>query len=140
MGSSLNGDNGGRDTHGRFTAGNAGGPGNPYSKKVADFRRVLVDSVTVEDLQACARALVKKARAGEIPALRELLDRLLGKPMQTTAVAAVELEDEGEFGNRWGPMSADKRRRLVAIDDMLGIAPEKRLPLPPLAEGESDAA
>jgi hypothetical protein len=36
-------------------------------------------AVTEQDIRAVARALLKRAKAGEIPAIRELLDRLLGK-------------------------------------------------------------
>lgn len=131
----CNGDNGGRDTRGRFAAGNAGGPGNPYAKKVAEFRRALVDAVTPEDLEAVAKALVRKAKAGEIPAIRELLDRLLGKPVQTTAVALADTDQEAELRDKqcvWGPLSAEKIRRLEQIDEMLGIPKDRRLPLPPL--------
>ena len=64
---------------GRFAQGNPGGPGNPYAKRVADLRAALLDSVTEQDIRAVARALVKRAKEGEIPAIRELLDRLMGK-------------------------------------------------------------
>jgi hypothetical protein len=46
---------------------------------VADLRAALLESVTEQDIRAVARALVKRAKEGEIPAIRELLDRLLGK-------------------------------------------------------------
>jgi hypothetical protein len=69
----------GRTARGRFAQGNLGGPGNPYAKRVADLRAALLESVTEQDIRAVARALVKRAKEGEIPAIRELLDRLLGK-------------------------------------------------------------
>ena len=40
----------GRDGKGRFAAGNAGGPGNPYVKQVAKLRSLLVSMVSEEDL------------------------------------------------------------------------------------------
>ena len=69
----------GRTPRGQFAKGNEGGPGNPYAKRVADLRAALLESVTEQDIRAVARALVKRAKEGEIPAIRELLDRLLGK-------------------------------------------------------------
>jgi hypothetical protein len=69
-----------RSPNGQFGAGNPGGPGNPYARRVAALRTALMDAVTDEDIRAVARALVNQAKAGEVPAIRELLDRLVGKP------------------------------------------------------------
>ena len=79
----------GRTAKGRFAQGNPGGPGNPYARRVAAFRAVLLDAVTEADLKAVARSLVARAKAGEVPAIRELLDRLIGK------VGDREPEDQG---------------------------------------------
>jgi hypothetical protein len=70
----------GRDAQGRFAAGNPGGPGNPFARQAASLRSALFDAVTPEDLAAVIRTLVAKAKEGNVPATRELLDRLLGKP------------------------------------------------------------
>jgi hypothetical protein len=69
----------GQTARGRFAQGNLGGPGNPYARRTAALRSALLDAVTEQDIRAVARALLKRAKAGEIPAIRELLDRLLGK-------------------------------------------------------------
>jgi hypothetical protein len=50
---------------------------------VADLRAALLESVTEADIRAVARALVKRAKAGEVAAIRELLDRLVGKAGDT---------------------------------------------------------
>ena len=68
-----------RSPNGQFGAGNPGGPGNPYARRVAALRTALMDAVTDDDIRAVAKALVKRAKAGEVPAIRELLDRLVGK-------------------------------------------------------------
>ena len=39
--------------------------------------------MTPRDLQAVVAALVKKAKRGDVPAARELFDRLFGKPTAT---------------------------------------------------------
>jgi len=44
------------------------------------------------DIHAVARVLVKRAKAGEVPAIRELLDRPLGKAGNT------QPEDAGGIG------------------------------------------
>ena len=69
----------GRTASGRFAKGNPGGPGNPHSRRVAALREALLESVTESDIRAVSKALVSKAKGGDIPAVRELLDRLLGK-------------------------------------------------------------
>ena len=74
----------GRTPRGQFAQGNPGGPGNPYAKRVADLRAALLESVTEQDIRAVAKALVRRAKAGEVPAIRELLDRLMGKAGDTT--------------------------------------------------------
>jgi hypothetical protein len=71
---------GGRDAHGRFGKGNAGGPGNPFARQVAALRRALLATVTEEDLEAVARALVRQAKEGNLAAAKLLLSYTLGKP------------------------------------------------------------
>jgi hypothetical protein len=76
----------GRSTNGRFAPGNAGGPGNPHCRRVAQLRAVLLETVTDDDLRAVVQRLVGLAKSGHVPAIRELLDRLLGKSIATVAV------------------------------------------------------
>ena len=65
--------NDGRDAKGRFAAGNAGGPGNPFARQVAALRQALLDSVTPADMQAVAKALIQHAVAGNVQAAKLLL-------------------------------------------------------------------
>ena len=97
---SPNGDNGPgtvHDTKGRFLPGNPGGPGNPHAAAVAAWRGAMVKTVAPEDVQKVVGVLVDKAKAGEAWAVRELLDRCLGRPQQR-----MELEAAGEGG--WAVM------------------------------------
>src|SRR6516162_8234307 len=41
----------GRDQRGRFVTGNQRGPGNPFARRVAGLRQVLLDTVTDDDLR-----------------------------------------------------------------------------------------
>ncbi len=69
----------GRTARGRFARGNPGGPGNPHAKRVAALREALLSSINTKDMHDIAKALVSRAKTGEVAAIRELLDRLLGK-------------------------------------------------------------
>lgn len=89
-----NGDNGlveGRDNKGRFVKGNRGGPGNPQARNVSNWRRALADTVSNADVKKVAKELTKAAKGGEPWAIRELLDRCLGKPQ---VQIALEVETE----------------------------------------------
>lgn len=70
-----------------FEKGNPGGPGNPYIKRVAALRKTLLDAVTPEEMERVVRALLNKAQEGDVPAIKELLDRTVGK--------AVAKDDDG---------------------------------------------
>jgi len=91
---SPTGDNGERDSSGRFTAGNTAAKGNPYAKRVAAFRQALMDSVSVEDIADIARALVDKAKGGDTVSARIVLDRLLGKPEALDILTRIEALEE----------------------------------------------
>ena len=82
---STNGSNGspGRDWHGRFAKGWKGGPGNPHARQVARLRSIILEETSEEDLRIIWRNTLKMAKCYGFPYLpfvREVLDRLLGKP------------------------------------------------------------
>jgi hypothetical protein len=73
----------GRGPNGRFTKGNAGGPGNPIARQVAAMRQEFFAAATKEDMAAIARALIEKAKQGDVAAARLVLQYTLGKPAET---------------------------------------------------------
>lgn len=73
-----NGSNG-RLPDGRFAKGNPGGPGNPHAAQTARIRAAMLAAITPEDVQAIVRALIERARAGDVHAAREVFDRCVGK-------------------------------------------------------------
>jgi hypothetical protein len=95
------GDNGQpRRTHlpsGKFAPGNKLGQGNPFHRKAHALRSSLFAAVTEADVTQVVRKLIAMAKRGEIHAIRELLDRVLGKPVAsielTTGEAKERLED-----------------------------------------------
>ena len=80
----------GRDTHGQFAPGNRIGKGNPFGKRVNEIRGELINALTTEDIRAVASALIEKAKSGDIPAVRELFDRTIGKPQEADLIERVE--------------------------------------------------
>ena len=71
----------GRDERtGRFLPGWQGGPGNPFAGQVARLRAAMLEAIAPDDLHAIVRALIKRARGGDVAAAREVFDRTLGRP------------------------------------------------------------
>jgi hypothetical protein len=89
---SANGSNG-RTAAGRFAAGNRLGLGNPYAKRTAQLRGLLLDSVTDNDLRSILSKLVEMAKAGDLTAAREILDRTMGKPKSTVEIEQAALSE-----------------------------------------------
>ena len=70
----------GRGGNGRFAPGNKLAKGNPFARRVARLRSALLKAVSPADLREVVAALLRQAKAGDVPATRELLQRLLGPP------------------------------------------------------------
>jgi hypothetical protein len=121
---SPNGDNGleARDKKGRFVKGNPGGPGNPNARKVANWRQTMAQSVSDDDLADAITQLKKAARAGKPWAIRELLDRCLGKP-----AVHVELQAGADEMARYNEVLAAESSRLNDLR-VLGIEDTPKLP------------
>jgi hypothetical protein len=95
---SVNGANGaeGRDAQGRFTKGNSGGPGNPHVSQTAKLRAALLEAVTPEDIREIALKMVKNAKAGNMIATKELLERTIG-PAKLTMDLNVQTPSDGSY-------------------------------------------
>lgn len=116
----ANGANGrlpGRAPDGKFAKGNAFAQGNPLAAKVQQLRRVLLDVVTVKDLEKVCRKLITLAKAGDLVAIRELMDRLFGK-----SKTAIELTGaDGE------PLGVSMAALQGAVLEALADHPDARL-------------
>jgi hypothetical protein len=73
-------DDSGRDVQGKFTPGNAGGPGNPFARRVAHLRSVMVQAISDEDIAAIIVKLMEQARAGDAASAKVLFQYVIGKP------------------------------------------------------------
>ncbi len=70
----------GRDTGGRFAKGNPGGPGNPFYRKQAEFRRAVLELFTPEDVMSLLRVMLALGRNGDVAAAKVFLEYVVGKP------------------------------------------------------------
>src|SRR6516225_3354158 len=119
----------GRDARGRFAPGNVGGPGNPFARRVAQLRTVLLEAVSDEDLRIVAEQLVVKAKMGDLAATKLLFQYVVGKPAATVDPDALDVEEvelyrraplHGEVtdvvGRRMSAeLAADLLRRVVPV-------------------------
>lgn len=72
----------------RFQPGGKPGPGNPWAAHVEKFRSALFRCLKPSDFKAIARKLIESAKAGEPWAIREVLDRAIGRTTQMVEVAS----------------------------------------------------
>lgn len=76
---------GGRDKSGRFTKGNSLSKGNHNVEIIAkarELKKALINAVNDKDIEKIAKKLVYEAKKGNIPAIKELFDRLWGRAKQ----------------------------------------------------------
>src|SRR5205809_784404 len=71
-----------RDARRRSARGNAGGPGNPFGRRQAHLREVLLRSATDENVDRLANTVMEKAFAGNMGAAELLLLFWIGKPKE----------------------------------------------------------
>lgn len=92
-------------TSGKFVAGNRGGPGNPHARRVARLRAELLRSMTPRDVRQVIEALIAEAKGGSVPAARELLDRVIGRPLETDILERLEMLEVSLAGKRSGDIN-----------------------------------
>jgi hypothetical protein len=90
-------DRNGRDEHGRFMAGNMGGPGNPFARRVARYRKALHQCVSIEDMKEIGGQLVAMAKAGDLAAIKLLLQYQVGRPVAVVDPDGLDLQEMALF-------------------------------------------
>jgi hypothetical protein len=83
----------GRESNGRFAAGNKGGPGNPFARHTARLRKMLLETVSDDDMRAVFQKLVELARGGDVTAIKLLLAYAIGKPTDAVDPDTVDLKE-----------------------------------------------
>ena len=76
----------GHDSKGRFTTGNKG-RGRRGPRVFVDHRAALRAAISPEDVYKCGRMMLAAAVKGNLTALRDVLDRTLGRPEASVTIA-----------------------------------------------------
>ena len=85
-------DDNGRDEHGRFAPGNAGGPGRPRRAVERDYLATLAEACPPETWQRIVERAVADAKNGDATARAWLAKYLIGdKPTALTELAIAEV-------------------------------------------------
>jgi hypothetical protein len=71
-----------RTSDGKFAKGNRGGPGNPFTRRVAQLRCLLMAKMTDEALSDIADKLLELARKGDLAAIKLALQYAVGLPQR----------------------------------------------------------
>jgi hypothetical protein len=82
-----------QDAKGRFRRGNAGGPGNPFARQVAELRKAMLEAVTVERIRNITESMVQRAESGDVAAAKLVLQYTLGKPAAAVEPDRVEIDE-----------------------------------------------
>jgi hypothetical protein len=90
----------GRATNGRFAPGWKGGPGNPYAKKAAEVRAAFIKAATPAEIMSIVKAILKKAKKGDLAAANIIFDRLLGRPATGDQLERLEALEASVFRKR----------------------------------------
>jgi hypothetical protein len=83
----------GRDSRGRFTRANKGGPGNPFARQVAQMRKIMLECVSEDELRAVVNRLLEKAKEGDVAAARLVLSYTVGKPAPVVDPDRLDIEE-----------------------------------------------
>src|SRR4029078_11796264 len=110
-----------RDARGRFTRGNAGGPGNPFGRRLAQLREVLLRSATEENVERLANVIMEKAFAGNMAAAKMLLQYWIGKPKEVAEPDRVDVE-EWELGREHRVRPDVAQEAFSSVPITVGIA------------------
>ena len=82
-----------RAANGQFQPGNQEACGNPFGRRVAQLRSILMQTVTDGDFAEIAEMLIAKAKKGDLAATRLLLSYTLGKPSPTVDPDRVAIDE-----------------------------------------------
>lgn len=83
-------------------------PGNQFAARGARVRNALMERLTKDELHDIITALLEKARAGDMPAIQEIFNRIDGKPSQS-------IDIQGQLNTPALPGSAETGRKLAFL-------------------------
>jgi hypothetical protein len=119
-------------------AGNKAGRGNPFTRRLAAMRQIILDTIDATKLRQLVEALHAQALAGDVAAARTLLAYVVGKP---SSAVDPDLLDRDEWKQRQGwPHGADVLAALgkVVFGDALRTLQSMESRIVPInSEGEN---
>jgi hypothetical protein len=95
-----------RDGRGRFAAGNKGGPGNPFGRRLAAMREAVQRAVSVEAIEQLMAVLLAQAMAGDLGAAKLVLQYAVGKPKAVAEPDSMDAEEWELTQQSWTPAKA----------------------------------
>jgi hypothetical protein len=101
------------ESNGHFARGNKGGPGNPFARRTAELRSLFQDELSEDDLRGIARAMIERAKKGDVAAAKLTLLYALGKPAVAVEPDRVEIEEHrlrmesAVPATDWGPHTGE---------------------------------
>ena len=110
--------NSGRDKSGKFSAGNAGGPGRPPRATERDYLVALSESCSTDDWQEIVTRAVDDAKSGDAKARSWLAGYLVGEPGSRGELLH-SLAVEFVAGSEPIKLDAAKRRNDEAFDSLM---------------------
>ena len=93
----------GRGPGGRFAPGNRLAQGNLVNRRMYYLRARLLSAISPAAIEAAGRQLCAQAEAGDLAAIRVLLDYAVGRPPQAVALSGPDGEP---LGTDWGRVQA----------------------------------
>ena len=97
--------------------------GTRMPRQVGQLRSALMDTVTPDAVRAVAAKFVEMARDGDVRAIKELLDRTLGKPLEADLIERLERLEE--LWRRTIPVTV--QTRVAVLERKAGVVGPCRL-------------
>ena len=88
-----------RDVGGKFTKGNAGGPGNPHARACAKMLEVFRNAISEQEMVELCRMLYLKAVGGDIGAAKIILSYKIGKPLPAPHPDSIDRDEWDHYQN-----------------------------------------
>lgn len=76
--------------NGQFVKGNKASRGNPHAAKVAKLRSAMLAAMTPDAVVRIIAELETLAESGDVQAIKEYLDRAVGKPIPLDVIERLE--------------------------------------------------
>ena len=71
--------------------------GNPFARRVAELREVMLECVTDKEMEIIVGALMVQAKTGKLAAIKLLFQYVLGKPVATVNPDTLDLQELEQY-------------------------------------------